>query len=146
MLAINCYKKIDWPSPSCVCVWGGGGLWQVTVPPPTRDLSSLYLFTTPHLSTLTHFASTRLWRWNRHSVPKRRLLNTIRRRTTQKTTHDIQNMAKAWNQGWHLSPLVRRLQQDMKGRQVHCSKHYDGPPGTDSTFQYAKRSIGSVLS
>jgi hypothetical protein len=25
--------------------------------------------------------STRLWRWNRHSVPKRRLLNTIRRRT-----------------------------------------------------------------
>jgi hypothetical protein len=31
----------------------------------------------------------------RHSVPKRRLLNTIRRRTTQKVTHDIQNTAKA---------------------------------------------------
>jgi hypothetical protein len=32
------------------------------------------------------------------SVPKRRLLNTIRRRTTQKVTHDIQNTAKAWKQ------------------------------------------------
>jgi hypothetical protein len=28
-------------------------------------------------------------------VPKRRLLNTIRRRTTQKVAHDIQNTAKA---------------------------------------------------
>jgi hypothetical protein len=29
------------------------------------------------------------------TVPKRRLLNTIRRRTTQKITHNIQNTAKA---------------------------------------------------
>jgi hypothetical protein len=36
--------------------------------------------------------------WNKHSVPKRRLLNTLRRKTTQKDTHDIQNTAKAWNQ------------------------------------------------
>jgi hypothetical protein len=28
------------------------------------------------LSNFTHFISTHLWRWNRHSVPKRRLLNT----------------------------------------------------------------------
>jgi hypothetical protein len=35
------------------------------------------------------------------TVPKRRLLNTIRRRTTKKITHDIQSMAKAWNQEIH---------------------------------------------
>jgi hypothetical protein len=33
---------------------------------------------------LTHFASIHLWRWNRHSVPKRRLLNTIHQSTTRK--------------------------------------------------------------
>jgi hypothetical protein len=48
----------------------------------------MYLFTTPQISILTHFASTRQWWWNRHSVPKRRLLNHIRRRTTQEVTHD----------------------------------------------------------
>jgi hypothetical protein len=36
-----------------------------------------------NISYIIHFASTCLWRWNTHSVPKRRLLNTIRRRTTQ---------------------------------------------------------------
>jgi hypothetical protein len=33
--------------------------------------------------------STRLWRWNRHIVPKRRLLNTTRWRTTRKITRNI---------------------------------------------------------
>jgi hypothetical protein len=45
----------------------------------------------PHhkISYIIHFTTTCLWRWN--SVPKRRLLNTIRRRTTQMFTHDIYN-------------------------------------------------------
>jgi hypothetical protein len=50
------------------------------------------------MKCVTHFISTRLWRWNIHSVPKRRLLNTTRRGTTQKITRNIQNTAKAWNQ------------------------------------------------
>jgi hypothetical protein len=53
-------------------------------------------------------ASTCLWRWHRQSVPKRRILNTIRRRTTQKVTHDIQNTAKAWNREWFL-PFIKQL-------------------------------------
>jgi hypothetical protein len=44
------------------------------------------------------FASTCLWRWNRHSVPKRRLLNTICQRTTEEVTHDIENTTKTLNQ------------------------------------------------
>jgi hypothetical protein len=39
----------------------------------------------------------RLWRWNRQSVPKRWQLNSIHRRTTQKS-YNIQNTAKVWNQ------------------------------------------------
>src|SRR5215468_5717161 len=39
----------------------------------------------------------RLRRWNRHRVPKRRLTIVTRRRTTQKTTHNIQNPVKAGN-------------------------------------------------
>jgi hypothetical protein len=35
------------------------------------------------------FISTHLWRWNRHSVPKRRLLNTTHWGTTQKITCKI---------------------------------------------------------
>jgi hypothetical protein len=72
---------------------------KANTPPPTPgDQASMYRSATSQNSIITNFASTRLWRWNRHSVPKRRLLNTIRRRTTQKVTHDIQNTAKAWNQ------------------------------------------------
>jgi hypothetical protein len=41
------------------------------------------VFNNRRFGTLLH-----LWRWNIHSVPKRRLLNIIRRRTTQKITHD----------------------------------------------------------
>jgi hypothetical protein len=48
----------------------------------------MYRSATSQNSIITHLASTRLWRWNRHSASKRRLLNTIRRRTTQKVTHD----------------------------------------------------------
>jgi hypothetical protein len=36
------------------------------------------------------------WRWNRHSVPKRRLLILRRRGNTQKTIFHYNNMAKAW--------------------------------------------------
>jgi ribosomal protein S19 len=53
---------------------------------------------TKEISFIIHFASTCLWRWNRHSVPKRPLLNTVRCRPTQKVTHEIQNTVKAWNQ------------------------------------------------
>jgi hypothetical protein len=43
------------------------------------------------ISTPTH-----LWRWNRQSVPKRRLLIFRRRRNTQKKVHHIYNTAKVW--------------------------------------------------
>jgi hypothetical protein len=53
----------------------------------------------PHHKFLSsHFASTRLWRWNRHSVTKRRLLNTTRRRTIQKVTHDT--CTSSWTFNW----------------------------------------------
>jgi hypothetical protein len=38
--------------------------------------------------------SSRLWRWNRHSVPKRRLLNTPRRGTTQKITRNVRRIVR----------------------------------------------------
>ena len=40
-----------------------------------------------------------LWRWNIQSVPKRRHINSRRRGITQKKAYNIQNTAKAWNQG-----------------------------------------------
>jgi hypothetical protein len=39
---------------------------------------------------------THLWRWNRYSVLKRRLIKFRRRRTTKKTIYYIHNMAKVW--------------------------------------------------
>ena len=41
---------------------------------------------------------TCLWRWNRHSVPKRRHIKFRHQGITQKKTYNIQNMAKVWNQ------------------------------------------------
>jgi len=47
------------------------------------------------------FIPTRLWRWNRQSVPKRQHINFRRRGNTQRKTHSIQNTAKVWNkQTW----------------------------------------------
>jgi hypothetical protein len=87
-------STLPWPWEVAFMAWQGNGMVCVNpplrlpvTPPLTRNQASLSLFTTPQISTLTHFASNRLWRWNRHSVPKRRLLKTIRR-TTQKITHD----------------------------------------------------------
>jgi len=42
---------------------------------------------------VSHF--TTCWRWNRHSVPKRRLLIFRRRGNTQKTIYHYYNTAKA---------------------------------------------------
>ena len=53
-----------------------------------------FFFSYPSFILLT---STRQWRWNRHSVPKRRHINSRRRVITQKKPYNIQNMAKAWN-------------------------------------------------
>jgi hypothetical protein len=36
------------------------------------------------------------WRWNRHGVPKRRLLILRRRGNTQKTIYHYNNMTKVW--------------------------------------------------
>jgi hypothetical protein len=47
-------------------------------------------FGTVDMKCVTHLTSTHLWRWKRHSVLKRRLLNTIRQRTTQKITHNME--------------------------------------------------------
>jgi hypothetical protein len=41
---------------------------------------------------------THLWRWNRRSVPKCWHLNYRCRWIIQKKAHNIQNMAKVWNQ------------------------------------------------
>jgi hypothetical protein len=64
---------------SCVTFWVV--LWHMVF--NIRCFSTLCLF---HLHIF--FASTCLWRWNRHSVLKHQLLNTIRWKTTQKVTHD----------------------------------------------------------
>ena len=46
----------------------------------------------------SHFIPTRLWRWNRQSVPKRLHIKFRCRGITQKTAYNIQNMAKVLNQ------------------------------------------------
>jgi hypothetical protein len=53
--------------------------------------------TGPHFQSSPHFVSS-LWRWDRYMVPKRRHAKIRRRGYTQKTTHNIQNTAKVWNQ------------------------------------------------
>ena len=59
-----------------------------------------------HFGTLFHlhrqgvwrfFTPTRLLRWNRHSVPKRRHIKFRRRGITEKKAYDIQNKAKVSN-------------------------------------------------
>jgi len=46
----------------------------------------------------SRYLPTCLWRWNRHSVPKRRHIKFRRRGITQKKTYNIKNTAKVWNQ------------------------------------------------
>jgi hypothetical protein len=62
-----------------------------------------------HLHRRVFLASTRLWRWNRHSVPKRR-------RTTQKVTNCIQNTAKAWNQ-----ECIKYIKRTQPKQRASCS-------------------------
>jgi hypothetical protein len=67
------------------------------------ETSSLYYISIDILSSVIFWVVLRRMvfisrRFGPVSVPKRRLLNTIRRITTQKITLDIQNTAKAWNQ------------------------------------------------
>jgi hypothetical protein len=45
---------------------------------------NLFTYYTPLSQPQSHFTPTRLWRWNRQSVPKRWHLNYRRRRITQK--------------------------------------------------------------
>jgi len=45
----------------------------------------------------SHPTTIRLWRWKRHSVPKRRHIKFRRRGITQKKAYSIQNKAKIWN-------------------------------------------------
>jgi len=45
-----------------------------------------------------HFIPTRLWRWNRQSVPKRWHIKFRRRGITQKKAYNIQNTAKVSSQ------------------------------------------------
>ena len=53
-----------------------------------------------------HSAPTCLWRWNRQSVPKRRLIKFRSRGITQKKVYNIQNVAKVWNRKWfYLFPI-----------------------------------------
>ena len=45
-----------------------------------------------------HSTPIRLWRWNRHSVPKRWHIKFRCWGITQKKAYNIQNMVKVWNQ------------------------------------------------
>ena len=49
---------------------------------------------TPTFLKRSHSTPIRLWRWNRHSVPKRRHIKFRRRGVTQKEAYNIQNTAK----------------------------------------------------
>jgi hypothetical protein len=55
------------------------------------------------LKPSSFFTPTFLWRWNRHSVPKRRHIKFRRRGITQKEPCNIQNKAKVWNQECRLT-------------------------------------------
>jgi len=47
---------------------------------------------TPTILKFSHYLPTCLWRWNRHSVPKRRDIKLRRRGITQNKTYKILNM------------------------------------------------------
>jgi hypothetical protein len=49
---------------------------------------NLYMYNTPISQPQSHFIPTRLWRWNRHSVPKLWHLNYRPRGITQKKAYD----------------------------------------------------------
>jgi hypothetical protein len=80
--------------------------WSFTIIhayPPINEHSQS--FTPTHIWMIIHtypptddhsqsFTPTHLWRWNRYSVPKRRLITLRRRGTAQKTIYCIQNTAK----------------------------------------------------
>jgi hypothetical protein len=61
--------------------------------PPSEGLRlffepNLFTYNTPHSQPQSHFILTRLWRWDRQSVPKRWNLNCRRRGITQKKAYD----------------------------------------------------------
>jgi hypothetical protein len=62
---------------------------------PTPDVlrlffePNLFTYNTPPSQPQSHFIPTRLWRWNRQSVPKRWHLNYRRRGITHKKAYDI---------------------------------------------------------
>jgi hypothetical protein len=63
---------------------------------------------TPTFSTPSLFIPTRLWRWNRQSVPKRRPSKFRLHGITQKEAYNIQNTAKVWSQeGLYLLNIVK---------------------------------------
>jgi hypothetical protein len=66
--------------------------------------ANLFTYHTPLPQPQSHFTPTRLWRWNRQSVPKRWHLNCRRRRTTHRkhTTFNIQTTYDT-----HLLPFSR---------------------------------------
>jgi hypothetical protein len=55
---------------------------------------------TPLSQPQSHFIATRLWRWNRQSVPKRWHLNYRRQGITQKEANDIKNSS------WHRRKFI----------------------------------------
>jgi hypothetical protein len=61
----------------------------------------------PHHKFLSSLISHPVAYEMEHSFPKRRLLNTTRRRTTKKVTHDIQKRAKARNQEFYFISILR---------------------------------------
>ena len=59
-------------------------------------------------------------RWNRHRVPKRRLIYFGRRGNSQKNTYYIQNTAKAWK-----LPYFKLLVQNSWWWKITCSKRVE---------------------
>jgi hypothetical protein len=69
-------------------------------------------YKTPLSQPQSHFAPTRLWRWNRHSFPKRWYLNYRRRGITQKHTT-----------GLHLSDFNENCVFSENFRKIHIGFH-----------------------
>jgi hypothetical protein len=67
------------------------------------------------LSVFTHFISTRLRRWNWHSVPKRRLLNPIRREQPILSTFTHFLSTRLWRWNRHNVPKRRLLNTIRRG-------------------------------
>jgi hypothetical protein len=81
---------------------------------PRRVVFNSRRFGTLCYILIGEWISKRLWRLNRHSVPKRRILNTTRRETTQKLHATFRTRRKL-----EIKKLVLTSIRPFKGQSVH---------------------------